>query len=65
MLDKHLFNNTAGAARPVQSVSENVGQDRLIVRGRIEKSDEVRTTDSVIIHLIWPIEELDIRSMSL
>ena len=35
------------------------------VRGRIEKSDEVRTTDSVIIHLIWPIEELDIRSMSL
>ena len=38
----------------------------LIVRGQIGKSDEVRTTDSVIIHfLIWPIEELDIRSMSL
>ena len=35
------------------------------LRGQIEKSDEVRTTDSVIIHLIWPIEELDIRSMSL
>ena len=35
------------------------------VRGQIGKSDEVRTTDSVIIHLIWPIEELDIRSMSL
>ena len=34
-------------------------------RGDIEKSDEVRTTDSVIIYLIWPIEELDIRSMSL
>ena len=33
--------------------------------GRIEKSDEVKMTDSVIIHLIWPIEELDIRSMSL
>ena len=35
------------------------------VRGAVGKSDEVRTTDSVIIHLIWPIEELDIRSMSL
>ena len=38
---------------------------RATLRGRIGKSDEVRTTDSVIIHLIWPIEELDIRSMSL
>ena len=36
-----------------------------VIREEIEKSDEVRTTDSVIIHLIWPIEELDIRSMSL
>ena len=36
-----------------------------VVRGRVGKSDEVKTTDSVIIHLIWPIEELDIRSMSL
>ena len=39
--------------------------DPLLLRGSVGKSDEVKTTDSVIIHLIWPIEELDIRSMSL
>ena len=37
----------------------------LELRGPVGKSDEVRTNDSVITHLIWPIEELDIRSMSL
>ena len=34
-------------------------------KGGNRKSDEVRTTASVIVYLIWPIEELDIRSMSL
>ena len=53
------------AVRCVLCVCPTVVCESLILRGRIGKSDEVRTTDSVIIHLIWPIEELDIRSMSL
>ena len=61
----------SGAARRSQKVPlQHAGLRVLnvcghLLRGRVGKSDEVKTTDSVIIHLIWPIEELDIRSMSL
>ena len=35
------------------------------LRGRVEKSDEVKTTDSVKTLYVGSIEELEIRSMSL
>ena len=50
----------ADQRRTFHTVQRDCARTPVHVRGQIGKSDEVRTTDSVIIHLIWPIEELDI-----
>jgi len=50
------------------AVGERISRDKTpspVLRGPVGKSDEVRTTFSVKVQTVWPIEELDIRSMSL